>query len=719
MGILDYLSKNRKSTQSWKRDNIELWRPIVNIFLGVFEQNERKFLVQTMNERVGSSGKIHYCQIIFGKEKQIVEEQIYYLPIGDIEKFGRFDITVWDKTKQQAGESRALKVETSNFVKYVFNEVSTVAYDSKGRIRLNFILQADFVGCAVLEDIIDTFKNCFSDYFTNGVHIDAYCLLDQKGYRSEESGEERKVLNFKSLTLLNEITNHNKISLAYILSNYTNKDCLEVDSLKDRIQTIALNIIIKDGKTAGSKERVYKDELFIQEARHYSGNFCSLGKINLGVDTQVRDQVVYKAVFDDLYYFMVGSETVDEIIQLMDISKDKLESQINKLVRSNGITEQTFYPMIISSQINPSAFLSEKRSILIEGIYGKNLEYFWQLNCGIDKKEREQLIEEIIKKVNVILSEVYCQHKCSLAGIYSVIKRVEDIFQKYVMEYEVYFDNVKIAVDMWKNSSSEISNLRERIKETETVKAVYTLACQFIEKKVALANCESYLYVAEECLKRIRKNVEYYKKQSDTIISASQELGKVIMEIEHTGETLLKGNIQEYYTKITNEFMQYSTEYAQFRRNVNNQICKYELLGDSIFETVIQFCDDVILKNETYSNDIAVEMLKRLKNYKNLLSDESIYDLAFETIMKNSKRFANHTEFGSVYEAICFLVNPSNEFVKCTNNRMKSLLLNHQLKLFFENHYDGMDILFMDGCFELNSLYQYKLYEKAYQNLQD
>ena len=36
MGIVEYLKKKKKSGQSWKRDNIELLRPVVNIFLGEF-----------------------------------------------------------------------------------------------------------------------------------------------------------------------------------------------------------------------------------------------------------------------------------------------------------------------------------------------------------------------------------------------------------------------------------------------------------------------------------------------------------------------------------------------------------------------------------------------------------------------------------------------------------------------------------------------------------
>lgn len=58
MGITDYLNKTKKSRLK-QRDNIELLRPIVNIFVGEFGDDEKQILMDTLSARVGNSKKNH------------------------------------------------------------------------------------------------------------------------------------------------------------------------------------------------------------------------------------------------------------------------------------------------------------------------------------------------------------------------------------------------------------------------------------------------------------------------------------------------------------------------------------------------------------------------------------------------------------------------------------------------------------------------------------
>ena len=81
--------------------------------------------------------------------------------------------------------------------------------------------------------------------------------------------------------------------------------------------------------------------------------------------------------------------------------------------------------------------------------------------------------------------------------------------------------------------------------------------------------------------------------------------------------------------------------------------------------------------------------------------------------MKKRKCYANYTEFGKPYEAVCLLVNPENDFVNSTNVQMNKLQRNQQLQWFFEKHYNGMDILFLEGCFRVDAIYQYDLYKRV------
>ncbi len=717
MGIVEYLKKKKKSGQNWKRDNIELLRPVVNIFLGEFQKDEIAILKETLEERIGVTQKVFFCQICLEKQETNVEDGIYRFVFSDVNAVKPYEVSAWDELRQSAEQSTGLKKDVLDFVNNVFNAVSTVSYLSKGRIRLNYILKMDSVDAAVLPTIVKVFGECFSEYFSNGVYADAYCLLDQKGYNCEEHGEERKALNYRNLTELDKLTKDKSIKLTYIISNYTSQNYLEVDYINDHMQTIALNLIIKDGRTAGSEVNAYSNDSFMQETGTYAGSFCSLGKLKLEVNEDIRSSVVYKTVFDDLCQSEFSDKLVDNLIKSMNIDKNELEMKINELFLNRGYAEQMFYPMVISKQINNMDFISAKREELIENIFGRNLEFFWDLNYGVDLEKRDQLIENIVRRINQTLADAYKNNECSLAEISQAITRAEEIFKKNVQEYECNYSDMRKAFDDWLEKNSEIGNIKDKVKETDTIRAVYILACQYMEKRTAIVNSENYYYVCKGCLQGIKDSAVYYKKQADTIASASFELKELISDMEQDNVSLVAGNMNAYYTRITKTFLQDSAEYKIFKRDINNKICSRELQSDGIFDAIVQFCENVILPSEQYPDDISVEMLKRLKNYNNMTTDEAIYDLAFETIMNSKKYYANHTEFGQVYQAVCFLVNPGNEFVRCTNERMKTLLVNQQMKIFYENHYNGMDVLYMEGCFDVEVLYQYNLYRKAWEEL--
>lgn len=717
MGIVEYLKEKRKSGQSWKRDNIELLRPVVNIFLGEFQESEIAILKETLEERIGVTQKVFFCQICLRKSESDVEDGIYRFVFSDVDSVEPYEVSAWDTLCQTAEQSAGLKKDVLDFVNNVFNAVSTVSYMSKGRIRLNYILKMDSVDVAVLPTITKVFNACFTEYFSNGVYADAYCLLDQKGYNCEEYGEERKALNYRNLTELDTLTKEKLIKLTYIISNYTSQNYLEVDYINDQMQTIALNMIIKDGKTAGSEANAYSNDSFMQETGTYAGNFCSLGKLKLEVNNEIRSSVVYKTVFDDLCQSEFSDKLVDGLIKSMNIDKNDLEMKINELFVNRGFAEQMFYPMIINKQINNMDFISAKREELIENIYGRNLEFFWDLNYGVDLEKRNQLIENIVKRINQILADAYKNNECSLAEISQAITRAEDIFKKNVQEYECNYSDMRKSFDEWLERTSEIGNIKDKVKETDIIRAVYILACQYMEKRTAIVNSENYYYVCKGCLQGIKDSAVYYKNQADTIAKASVELKELIADMEQDNVPLVAGNMNTYYSRITKEYLQESAEYKEFKRDINNKICSRELVSDGIFDAIVQFCEENILNSEHYPDDISVEMLKRLKNYNNMTTDEAIYDLAFETIMNNKKYYANHTEFGQVYQAVCFLVNPRNEFVRCTNERMNTLLINQQMKIFYENHYNGMDVLYLEGCFDVEVLYQYNLYRKAWEEL--
>lgn len=716
MGIIDYLKRQQKTGRKWGRDNIELLRPVVNIFVGNFSNEEYEALKETLEERIGMTSKVFFSRVC--SENVYAEDEVFYpFVVDSLAGIRPYDASKWEMLNRCLDDKAEFKQDVLDFVNKVFNTVSSVAYTSQGRIRLNYIIKSDSVDAAILPSFVKACNECFNSYFANGVYTDVYCVVDQKGYNCEEYGEERKALNYLNLSIVDSLVNEKVFKLAYIVSNYTSQNCLEQDCMTEMMQTIALNVIVKDGISVGNDVNAYSHDNFTEEVRASEGNFCSLGTLNLKVEEAVRSYVVYKTVFGDFCQSETSDNIVAGLIRSMGIDKNDLETKISGLFVNRGFSERVFYPMVANKQIGAASFLTMERRELIEEIFGRNLEYFWDLNYRTDVEKREQLVESITDRVRLVLREAYKTNGCSLAEISKAISEVEVSFEKYVVEYEKAFNDMKIAFDEWICSKADIKNVKEKVKETDTLRAVYQLAAQYMEKRVSIVNHENNLYVSKKCLQGIRESSQYYKKQAQVVREAYKELITLIDDIEQTELPLLVGNMNNYYTDVTQDYLEASGEYQEFRRNTNNKICSRDLAGDEIFAAIQSFCEEKILPAECYADDISMELVQRLKNYDGLTTEDDIYNRAFSTIMDNKKYYSNHTEVGSIYQEVCFLVNLDNKFVKCANENMKKLLINRELKLFYERNYKGMDILFMEGCFELRALYQYNLYQKASENL--
>lgn len=715
MGITDYLNKTKKSGLR-QRDNIELLRPIVNIFVGEFGDDEKQILMDTLSARVGSSKKIHYCEIKLKGSRAAVNGGVYLFPCSGVARVKQYDIGNWNTLLEQAKKSGQIKKDAMDLAAFVYNEASSeVKFDSQGRIRLNYIIQADCVGAALLEKLVDVFSASFGEYYANGVDTGLYCLLDQQGYENKDFGEERKSLNFRTLTVIDRIVEEKKLDPAYILSNYTSKGILERESLKDRVETIALHMILKDGKSVedgrDDRQRQFSEKNFVDAAKAQKGHFCTIGKINLKVDEELRDWVVYKTVFADLAHSENSVSKVKELIGRMRVDEEDYETRVRKLFSAGGLGEGMFYPMVMNRQVTPAECYSKSNEFIAEKLYGQGLAYFCQENFQCSREEKEELVDELVKGINDTLDKAYRDKECSLAEVYQVIKHVEQQFEGYMKEYGKLCSDRSLGVESWKKEACSLVNHARGADDV--LRAGHTLAYQYLDKYLNVKQAEAYMEVAESCLKEIKISAGYYREQSHAVEEARQELEREITERERHAEKLLCGNMDKYYTKVTMEWMENSVEYGTFFREINNRICSRELTGERIYQEVIQFCDEMILPDSRYPDDIAIEMLRRLKNFENLFTEEAIYSLAFETIMKGRKCFVSHAEFGQAYKAVCFLVNPDNDLVNSANEQMNRLLRQQQMQWFFEEYYNGMDILFLEGCFDVNDIYQYDLYKRV------
>lgn len=720
MGISNFIREKKKYGMMKPKEYIELLRPFLNVFVGEFHNMERECLMQFLNERIGNSNKVNYCQILLGSKKGKDEEGIYGLHIADVDYPSEISLPSRNSIQDQIEVSEQLEKSIKDFVIHIFNTVATNSYISRARIRVNIILQADWQGASITAKLIQCMNTFFSEYFTNGVELDIYCMLDQKGYRAEEKGEEKKCFNYMTLNELEKIAKDSLASMIYIMSNYTSHDCLEPNSTGEIMRTIGLAMLMKDGVSAkgnGNDKDSYNDTAFKEEASSYEGSFYSLGNLNLAVDIDMIEYIVYKAIIDDMHQSIVNADAVKSILSDMNIERDDLERQCAALIKGSMYREEVFYSLVKSQNINAASFLNDSAGKMLHMIYGRTLEYFWNINISGNNERKKELIDDKIKNINKIIREAYINGECSLAEAYSIITTVQSYFEQYTEDYnKKYGDSIKDYKD-WSEVPIKVNGLKDIVNETGELRVVYTLTRQYMDKMLHIEEAKNLYEVVSECGRQIQESVNYYRKQLDTLKQASSELDEIIKEMEEEQDELIRGNMRNYYKQFTEQFIDRNMVYKDFKHRLSTRICAKEAEGDVIYGDIIHYCDEYILKKENFKDELSIEMIRRLKNDSRYRSEDAIYDMAFETIMSQRKYYANHVGVGGVFNAVGFLVNPNNNFVNSTNNKMKSLLINHQLKLFFEEHFNGMDILFMEGCFSKESIHNFRLYKTAYEGL--
>ena len=217
----------------------------------------------------------------------------------------------------------------------------------------------DWVGMAAFESIVDCFNAEFGKYYENGVMMDVYCLLDQKAYTTEMHGDERNALNYRSLILVEQLIEKRSMSPAYVLSNYTSKNHFEPDFPIPQLRTIALHMIIKDGKTARTHSSLFSETNFMQEAKSRDGRLCTLGSMNLEVDEGTRNQVVYRNVFAELFNPKTENLQTAELVKRLGISEENIKRSTSSAKLHCSITPNQLFPQLTLRTLVESMLLSK------------------------------------------------------------------------------------------------------------------------------------------------------------------------------------------------------------------------------------------------------------------------------------------------------------------------------------------------------------------------
>lgn len=719
MGISDFILKKKARKPIRHRENIRLQKPVVNLFVGSFQKEEYGALMKLLGGRIGSSNKVHYCHLR-GTSKMDEENHFKALWAEGVGIPDEYTL----EARRQLQEDGKQKVQNlrdmaADYVNDVFNEVSTTAYSQKARIRLNVLVKPEDIQASLLPVFLPVLKEEFGVYFPNGVHVDAYVFLDQKGYKKGEKGDERKAFSYLSLSEIDDLAREKVIHMPFMLSNYTSEDCLDACCDEERMTAAGLMMLIKDGVSAQGKEKVdhYDDYMFAEDCGQGEGLWYSVGHFRLEVARNLIDHVVYCTVMEQMQKAKGNGEDGVKLSQ-MQLTEDQIDLSCGDVLGISSFPPEVFYSMVKNKGVNVAAMVNDSRGVVIQDVYGGNLDLFYKLNCT--RQYQERIAEAMVvqtRKIQTVLTSMYEDEGYSLADMNvatnHILHHLEEIEKRCVQLKEAEHK----SLDQWLEEKSGIANLTDIVRDTGEPRAFYQLASQYLEKRAKGLHVEIKLEMVGQYIEAVQNTARQYHLLAGSVGQAQRELFEDIRLMEEDELDIKCGNCEDYYSGLVRKLTQEDERFHNFIRKLNSRICSGEVEGEQLFDAIISYCDESILTDKRFENDFAVEMLGRLKNYKKFNTEESIYDFAFETIMDNQKFYANYDTFANVNREVCFLVNPDNQFVSGANKRMQKLKASRQLKVFFEEYFNDMDVLFMEGRFDIKTLYNYSVYENTWKKL--
>lgn len=720
MGISEFILKKKARKPIRHRENIRLQKPVVNLFAGSFQKEEYDALMNLLGGRIGSSNKVHYCQLSERTSDSDEKKHFKILWAEGLDIAGEYNLDMRRKIQEDGKQKiENLRNMAADYVNDIFNEVSTTVYSQKARIRLNVLVKPDDIQASLLSVFLPVLKEEFLVYFPNGVHVDAYVFLDQKGYKKGEKGDERKAFSYLSLSEIDSMVREKVIQMPFMLSNYTSDDCLDVDCGEERMTAAGLMMLVKDGISANGQEQVdhYDDSIFAEDCGQGEGFWYSVGHFRLEVARNLIDHIVYRTIMQQIQKVEDNREDGVKLSQ-MQLSEDQIDQNCAEVMGLSSFPPEIFYSMVKNRGVNVAAMVNDARGVVIQDVYGGNLELFYKLNCT--RWYQERIADAMVvqtRKIQTVLTAMYEDEGYSLADMNmatnDILHHLEAIEKRCAQLKEAEHK----SLDYWLEEKSGIANLTDVVRETGEPRAFYQLASQYLEKRAKGLHVEIKSEMVKQYIEAVKTTARQYQRLAGSVEEAERELFEDIRLMEEDELPIKYGNCEDYYSGLVRKLTEEDNRFHNFIRKLNSRICSGEVEGEQLFDAIVRYCDESILTDKRFKNDFAMEMLGRLKNFKKFNTEESIYDFAFETIMDNQKFYASYDTFANVNREVCFMVNPGNQFVTGANKRMQKLKASRQLKVFFEEYFNDMDVLFMEGRFDIKTLYNYSVYENTWKKL--
>lgn len=717
MNFIQFIEKKQKLRQKKKQEYIKLKKPVLNYFLGNYTKEEIHALSDALEERVGGQEKIFY--LFFNQEsllEEFTEQEFQNQQIEEMEE-EEYNLSARQNLQKNMESIFALEPKLQDFAIYVFNHASKVQFMHKGRIHVNIFVKAEDQKACLLQQMTEGIRDSFIEFYPSGCTIDVFLLLDQAAYASTDQGMEKKAFTYLTLKETECMVREKKISMAYCMSNMNSQGILnrEPSVIHEMLYDAALLIILKEGIPADvqGEYETYKDEFMKKNAAIREGTFYSIGSFKLEGIMEVISLIVYRTVF---LRMMKEREQLDvaQYIQRFEVSREGINQLLNQILPQMPFHELIWEGIVRYKSYNGTELANMPAGEGITKIYGRNLDLMLELNCVKRfEAQKSDFMDQKISQLKDRINELYFSENFSIFEICKVVNEMLLVL-KDEKEYsdQMYEAELK-ALKSWELSVFPLGQLKDKAEYSKDSKILYALAGTYLQKKQRIIYSQARSQIAEQMQEGLQKVAEKYLAIADMVCKTAEELKETIRYAVEDELELRVGNCEHYYEKITEKILETSGNFKKFIRDVNQSIGNGNFTAEELFEKVLNFCGEDIFVREEFHRDFSEEMLLRLKNYRQFETDQMVYDFAFNTIMDNQIFMVDQHSFLEPYREVCFLVNRNNSFVTATNQRMSELKESHRMKIFYENYYEDMDVLFIEGCFELADLHAYDVYEKT------
>lgn len=672
---------------------------------------------------MGGQEKIFYT--FFGQQNLLEEFTAQEYQNQQIKELDEEEYTLLAREALQEKMKRAFVLEPKlqDFAIYVFNHASKVPFIHKGRIHINIFVKADHKIACLLQQITEGIRDSFVEFYPSGCNIDVFLLLDQAAYSSTDFGMEKKAFTYLTLKETESMVNEKKISMAYCMSNMNSQGILnrESSATYEMLYDAALMTILKDGVPAdvqGDYES-YKDEDMKKNAESKEGTFYSIGSFKLEGIMEIITLIVYRTVFLKM---MKEREQLDipQYIQRFEISKEGINQSLNQILPQIPFDELTWEGVIRSKKYKGTELANMPAGEGIRKIYGRNLDLMLEINCT--KRFQAQENEFMTSKISQLkkrINELYFTENFSIFEICKVVNEMLCVLNKEKEYNGQMYDAEVNGLKSWELSAFPLKQLKDKAEYSKDSKILYALAGSYLQKKQRVLYSKARIQLVDQMDKGLRRVAEKYMTIADSVRRTSEELQENIRCAVEDELELRVGNCEHYYKMITEKILDNNEDFKRFLRDVNQSIGNGNFTVEELFSKVLDFCEQNIFTRSEFHRDFSEEMLLRLKNYREFETDQMVYDFAFNTIMDNQVFMVDQHSFTDPYREVCFLVKENNSFVTATNQRMAELKESHRMKIFYETYYEDMDVLFIEGCFDLADLHAYDVYKKTYDRLAD